>query len=141
MSDTMTNAPFFRWFRPFLPDFEDMQTGNLTMTGGFDVYEENDQVIVKAPIPGIPPDKVDVTYEDGVLRIRAQKEEPQEGAQKKKTVYRKNRITSYDYTTTLPRPINEKSLDANVENGIVTVTADIAPEAKPRKIAVKTKSK
>ena len=46
-------------------------------------------------------------------------------------------ISSVDYTTHLPRPINVDQLDAEIKDGVVTVTAPIAEEAKPKKISVK----
>jgi HSP20 family molecular chaperone IbpA len=84
---------------------------------------------------------VEVTYEDGVLRIRAKYEEKEEEKKKRKVVYRMDRVTSFDYTTTLPRPVDEKSIEARVENGVVVVSAKIAEEAKPKKIPVKVASK
>ncbi|GIW64355.1 MAG: hypothetical protein KatS3mg092_0288 [Patescibacteria group bacterium] len=124
--------PFFAW-----EDEEDLP--ELTMTEGLDVYEEDDQVVVKAAVPGVPADKVDVTFEDGVLRIRAKVEEKKEEKEKRKVVYRMDRVASFDYTTTLPRAVDEKTLEAKVENGVVTITAKIAEAAKPKRIPVKTK--
>lgn len=132
--------PFFskKWLRPFFSFDEDLdEWPELTMTEGLDVYEEDDKVVVKAAVPGIPADKVDVTFEDGVLRIKAKVEEKEEEKKKRKVVYRMDRVASFDYTTTLPRPVDEKSIEAKVENGVVIVSAKIAEEAKPKKIPVK----
>ncbi len=132
--------PFTRsWFKPFFSWEDEEDLPELTMTEGLDVYEEDDQVVVKAAVPGVPADKVEVTFEDGVLRIRAKVEEKEEEKKKRKVVYRMDRVASFDYTTTLPRPVDEKTLEAKVENGVVVVSAKIAEEAKPRKIPVKTK--
>jgi len=132
--------PFTRTFlKPFFAWEDDEDLPELTMTEGLDVYEEDDKVVVKAAVPGIPADKVDVTFEDGVLRIRAKIEESKEEKEKRKTIYRMDRVTSFDYTTTLPRPVDEKTLEAKVENGVVVVSAKIAEAAKPKKIPVKTK--
>jgi len=141
MTDLNLASPFFRWLnRPFTVDFEENQWPGFRVISGLDVYEEEDKIIVKAPVPGIPADKVDVTYENGVLRIKAKVEEEEE-KKKKRVMYRRGRVTSFDYTTTLPRPIEEKSLDARVEDGVVTVSANIAERAKPKKITVKAAGK
>lgn len=124
--------PFFSW-----EDEEDMP--ELTMTEGLDVYEEDDNIVVKAAVPGVPADKVEVTFEDGVLRIKGKVEEKKEEKEKRRVVYRMDRVASFDYTTTLPRAVDEKTLEAKVENGVVVVTAKIAEAAKPKKIPVKTK--
>lgn len=134
--------PFFprSWVRTFWPEDEE-EWPEITLTEGLDVYEQDDKIFVKAAVPGVPADKVDVTYEDGVLHIKAKVEENQEEKKKRKVVYRMERVASFDYTTTLPRPVDEKSIEAHVENGVVTVTAKIAEAAKPKRIPVKTKTK
>ncbi len=126
-----------RMFPPFFDDDQDWP--ELTMTQGLNVHEEDDKVVVKAAVPGIPDDKLNITYEDGVLHISGQVEETKEEKEKKKVVYRKQMISSVNYTTYLPRAIDANKIEAVVKNGIVTISAPIAPEAKPKKIMVKTK--
>jgi len=128
------------WLRPFWSEDEE-EWPELTMTEGLDVYEEDDKIVVKAAVPGVPADKVEVTFEDGVLLIKAKYEEKEEEKKKRKVVYRMDRVASFDYTTTLPRPVDEKSIEAKVENGVVIVSAKIAEEAKPKRIPVKVASK
>lgn len=133
--------PFARsWVRPFF-SWDEENMPEVTMTEGLDVYEEGDQVVVKAVVPGVPADKVDVTFEDGVLHIRAKVEEKEEEKKKRKTVYKMERIASFDYNTTLPRSVDAKTLEAKVEDGVVIVTAKVAEEAKSKRIPVKTKAK
>lgn len=128
---------FTRW--PSFFDEEDWP--EATMTEGFDVYEEGDNVIVKAAVPGVPAEKVEVTFEDGVLRVKAHTKETKEEKDKKKVVYRQDRVASFDYTTTLPRAVDADKISAEVDNGVVSVKAPIAPEARPKQISVKTKKK
>lgn len=127
--------------RPFFSNWDDEEWPEIKMTEGLDVFEENDQVVVKAAVPGVSADQVEVTFEDGVLRITARVEEREEEKKKKKVIYRMDRVASFDYTTTLPRAIDAKSLDAKVENGVVIITGKIAEEAKPKKIAVRATGK
>jgi HSP20 family protein len=122
--------------QPFFEDVEDWP--ELTMTQGLNVYEEDDTVVVKAAVPGIPEDKLEITYEDGMLHIRGSIQETEEEKKKKKVVYRKQMISSVDYTTYLPRPINAENIDAEVKDGVVTIKASVAEAAKPKRIAVKT---
>ena len=124
------------------PFFEDVdEWPSLTMTQGLNVYEEDDAVVVKAAVPGIPGDKLEITYEDGVLHVRGSVEEKEEEKSKKKVVYRKQMISSVDYTTYLPRPIDSEHIDATVKDGVVTIKAPIAEAAKPKRIAVKAAGK
>lgn len=141
MTNIRLTSPLARMmFRPLMTDIDD-QWPMMTLTEGLDVYEEDDQVVVKAAVPGIPAENVDIEFEDGVLRIKAQYEESQEEKSKKKIVYRQDRVARFDYTTTLPRPINPKTMEAHVEDGVLKVTAKVAEEAKPKKIPVKARVK
>lgn len=138
-------ADMRRSLRPFftLPPLwdEDEWPSFTTHTHELDVYETADEVVVKAPVPGIPADKVDITFEDGVLRISGRIEEKEEENNKKKVVHSEYRTRSFDYTTTLPRAIDPNKISAEVENGVVTVTAPLAEASKPKKISVKSKGK
>ena len=130
-------SPLARFIRPVMWEDFDQEWPAFTMTQGLDVYEEHDKVVVKASVPGVPAEKVEVTFEDGVLHIKAKQEESDEETEKKKVVYRMDRVASFDYTTTLPRPIDEKTLEADVVDGVVVVSAKIAEAARPRKVEVR----
>ena len=127
-------------FNPFFPVFdEDENWPQFRVNDNLDVYETENEIVVRAAVPGMAADKVEVTFENGVLRISAKSEETEEEKEKKKVVYKSQRVNYFDYTTTLPRAVDGDKIDASVKNGIVTNTAPIAPAAKPKKIAVKTK--
>lgn len=132
-------SPFPRWGWRVPSLFEEEEWPELTVTEGLDVYETENEVVVKAAIPGVPADKVEVTFEDGVLRIKGKVEETEEEKKRKKVVYRAQRMAVFDYTTTLPRAIDASKITAEAVDGVLTVKAPIAPAAKPKKIAVKTK--
>lgn len=138
MVNLRLSSPMARFFyRPLWDEEDEAQWPQITLTEGLDVYEDNDAVIVKAAVPGIPENKVEVTFENGVLSIKARNEESEEEQKKKKTVYRMDRVVAFSYTTTLPRPVDEKSIEAIVEDGVVTVKAKVAEAAKPKRIEVK----
>ena len=55
----------------------------------------------------------------------------------KKIVHQWNKISSFEYTTYLPRPIDSQSLEAKVKDGVITVSASVAETAKTKEIEVK----
>ncbi|RJQ26026.1 Hsp20/alpha crystallin family protein [Candidatus Parcubacteria bacterium] len=115
-----------------------------TMYEGLDIYETNDEIVIKAPVPGIPEENVDISFENGILRIHARSEETEEEKKKKKAVHKQQMIRHFDYTTTLPRMVDPDKITAEVEGGIITITAPISEAAKPKKISLrsmKTKQK
>ncbi len=120
--------PFSNLFSSGIVPFidEDESWPKLQISEGLDVYETENEVVVKAAVPGVPADKVKVTFEDGILRILAKTEEIQE-----------EKVVCFDYTTTLPRPIEGNKISAEVKNGIITVKAPIVKESKTKRIPVK----
>ena len=122
-------------FKPFL--WEDEDWPETKLTNGLNVYEEDDKVKVEAAVPGITSDKIKVTYEDGVLRIFGKTEDKELEKKGKKIIHQWNKVSSFEYTTYLPRPIDSHSLEAKVKDGVVTVSAAIAETAKAKEIEVK----
>lgn len=133
--------PFTPWLTDrFFPSVDEEENWpQIRVNEGLDVYETDSEVVVKASVPGIPSDKVEVTFEDGVLRIKAESQEDKEEKEGKKVVYKQQRASYFDYTTTLPRAVDGDRIDAEVSNGVVTIKAPIAQAAKPKRITVKTK--
>jgi HSP20 family protein len=127
------------WRRPRF--FEEEDWPELTITEGLDVYEEDNKVVVKAAVPGIKEKDLEVTYEDGVLNISGRTEEKEEEKKKNRVVHKMERVSSFNYTTYLPRPIKADKIEASIEDGVVMVTAPVTEEAKPRRIPVKTAAK
>lgn len=122
-------------FKPFLWDEDEWP--EMKMNSGLNVYEEGDRVIVEAAVPGIPSDKIKVTYEDGVLRVSARSEEKDVEKKGKRIVHQWNKVASFEYTTYLPRPIDTKSIDAKVKDGVITISSKVAETAKSKEIQVK----
>jgi len=100
---------------------------------GLSISEDEKNVYVEAAVPGVDPEKVEVTFDKGVLWIRGEAEEEEKG----KKYYRKA-SGSYSYRVTVPGNIDEKAEpEAVCKNGIMKVTFKKVPEAKPKKIPVK----
>jgi HSP20 family molecular chaperone IbpA len=88
-------------------------------------------------VPGLEPKDVKVTFKDGVLHVYGESSENEEEKRKGKVVKKWDMSTTVDYMTTLPRPIDTKTIDAKIKNGVITIKAKIAEDAKPREIEVK----
>ena len=124
------------WLKPF---FEEEEWGEAV--DSLSAYETDEAFVVKANVPGVPADKVDVSVEGGVVTIKAEHEETKEEKSKRKVVYREGRTAKYLYTTSIPCPVMADKAKAEIENGVVTVTIPKAPEAKPKKIKVLARGK
>lgn len=102
-----------------------------------DMYEEEDQIILKLKAPGFDDKNVDITIEDNSLTITGNAETEEEEKSKNKKYYRKE-ITQRSFTRTVSLPakvIAEKS-DAKFKNGILHITLPKAEESKPKKVSI-----
>ena len=101
----------------------------------FDVYEEKDNFVVKAEVPGMRKEDINVSLHDGDLIISGErKPEPKsEGTE----VYRSERyFGKFQRLVTLPATVAANNVKAEYKDGILTVTLPKSEEAKPRQIQV-----
>ncbi len=121
---------FWRW--PSVWEEEEAEFGGRQL----DVYETDDEIVIKAGVAGVDPKNVDVTFEDGILQIQGQEEEEEK---KGKKFYQKS-SRSYRYRVAVPGNVDlKKEPEAEVDKGVITITFKKAEEAKPKKITVKGK--
>ena len=102
------------------------------------VYETDDEIVVEAPVPGIPKDKIEITAEGGVVRIKGEVEEKEEDEKGKKYYCREARRSFY-YSTSVPSRGQWDKAEAEIENGVIKVRIPKAEEEKPKKIEIKAK--
>jgi HSP20 family protein len=100
-----------------------------------DVHEDGDHFYVDAELPGFTKDEVDVTLEDGVLTIRAERKIEEKGPEKE-PLHIERRWTQFQRSFTMPTAVNENSVKATLEGGVLKITLDKREEVKPHKIQV-----
>lgn len=116
------------------------EVGELESASTFavDVYQDDQGYVVKAAVPGVKPEDVDVTVEDDVLRIKAESKQEQE-VKEDQYLRREIRWGAVQRAMRLPADVDVDKIAANFENGILTLRLPRKPEAKPRTIKVQAK--
>lgn len=118
--------------------FEDEGEGLLQHfeeSSGLSVSEDEKNVYIEASVPGIRPEEIEISYEKGILWIKAMKKEETED--KKRKFYRKA-TSSFSYRVALPSNVEEgKQPEANCKNGILKVTFSKKKKSEAKKIPVK----
>ncbi|MGW6395089.1 Hsp20/alpha crystallin family protein [Streptomyces sp. NPDC055103] len=92
--------------------------------------EEDDTYVVRAELPGVPAENVDIELEGNELLISGELTEESRG-----TVLSR-RSGKFSYRTTLPSAVDSDSIDADLSDGILTVRIPKAAEAKRRRIEI-----
>ncbi len=101
-----------------------------------DVRETNDEIHVATELPGLTPEDVNVTVENGVLSISGEKkQEVQEGGDETYHLVER-RYGRFERSFTLPRSVNADQVKARFHNGVLTISLPKAEEAKPKKVQI-----
>lgn len=124
-------------FTPF-NDFDRLAASLFARQGlremPMDLYRDGDQYILRADLPGIDPESVDVDVDGQLLTIRAERELPE--VQDVQWITRERQSSSFVRQLNLGQGIDIQNIAANYDNGVLTVTIPVSAQAKPRKIQV-----
>ena len=102
-----------------------------------DIYETADDLVVRAVVPGVSPDGIDIQFQGGVLTLRARSDEHAvpEGA-----TWLVHEISPGEYIrqVTLPRTIDADTAHTTFDNGVLILTLPKTADAKPKQIKVQS---
>ena len=100
-----------------------------------DVVEQKDRFVLRADVPGVKPEDIDVNMENGVLSVSGQRAE--ETTEEAEGIRRIERLSGRFYRRfTLPETANAEAISAKSANGILEVVIPKQPEIKARRITV-----
>jgi HSP20 family protein len=125
--------------------FDDAFTRPLSVRDGWpmatpaiDMYQTDNDVVVKASIPGIKADEVQINITGDILTLKG--EAKQEAERKDRAWHiREQRFGSFERSLALPTAVKSDKAEAVFENGILTITLPKADEVKPRTINIQAK--
>lgn len=103
-----------------------------------DIFEDKDNLIVKAEVPGMKPEGIDVSLHEGVLTLSGERKSEEKYSDAE--TYRSERFLGrFQRTVTLPTPVDAEKVKASYEDGILKVILPKTEEAKPKHIDVNVK--
>ncbi len=100
-----------------------------------DVIEDENEFQVKASVPGIKPADLDITYNNNTLMIKGEVKEEYE-TEEGRYHMRERRFGSFSRSLTLPSNINADQIQADYQDGVLTLHLPKSEEAKPKRITV-----
>ena len=137
---------FMTKFRPFGMsrfgrDFEDLFdtacTNNelVAFNPAVDIVEEADRFLIKADLPGVSQDEIEIKVQDGELILAGKREEKREEKQEK-SYYCERRHGSFSRSFKLGDKVDTETIEAKYDSGVLTVSLPKKEETKPRQIEV-----
>jgi HSP20 family protein len=108
-----------------------------TRAPAVDVREKDDEYLMEVELPGLTDKDIELNVEDNILTLSSKKEESKE---EKKNGYliRERRDHEFARTFVLPAEVDREKIKAEFKNGLLVVNIPKKPEAKPRRIDVKS---
>jgi HSP20 family protein len=101
-----------------------------------DIVERPEAYVVTAELPGLTPEEVDITVEEGTLTIKGERKFYEES--KEQNFHRvERRFGSFQRSLSLPAQVKADQVEASFDKGVLTVTIPKAEQAKPRRVAIK----
>jgi len=103
-----------------------------------DMYQTDNDVVVKAALPGIKADEVQIDVTNDILTIKGEVKHEEEKKDKSWHI-REHRWGAFERSVMLPTGVNADRAQADFENGILTVRLPKSEQSKPKTITVKAK--
>ena len=107
-------------------------------TPAIDMYQTENDVIVKASVPGIKADEVQINITGDVLTLKGEVKQEEERNDKAWHI-REHRFGSFERSVALPTAVKTDKAEAVFEHGVLTITLPKADEVKPKTINIKAK--
>ena len=121
--------------RPFWPERWWPAAGTEMTTPAVDLYEEKDDIVVKAELPGMEKDNIEVSLSGNRLTIKGEKKQEEEV--KKEGYYRTERsYGSFLRTLELPTEVQTDKIKATFKNGILEIHLPKTEEAKKKETKI-----
>ncbi len=103
-----------------------------------DVVMEKDNVLVRAEVPGMTKDNLDISLNGDILTIKGEKHQEKES--KEKNIYRSERVYgSFQRSFVLPSAVNAEKISAAYNNGVLEITLPKKEEEKGKQIQISVK--
>jgi HSP20 family protein len=114
-------------------------TASGTWMPSMDVFETEDKIVAEIELPGIDPDRVDVSVEDSTLTVSGSREFTSEV--KDENVHRlERRYGAFTRAITLPQTADTEKVEARFDKGVLRVEVPKVERAKPKRIEIKATS-
>jgi HSP20 family protein len=121
-----------RWFDSTLSD----TLFSPALTPALDVQETEDSLRLSFEVPGVKPEDLSVTFENGILTVSGEKKFEQESQDENTGTRFERRYGRFERSVTLPRTVDPDKVTAHCDNGVLRIELPKTPEARPRKIEI-----
>jgi HSP20 family protein len=98
------------------------------------MWQDDDHLFIEAEMPGMSDNEIEVTVHNEMLYIRGERK-PEEG---RRYLYNGRSYGRFERAVTLPEAVKADEVRATLANGVLHIELPKSPEARPKRIAIKT---
>ncbi len=124
-----------RMFEYSFRTMDQWEGGEQQSSLALDVSEDQNNYTIKASIPGVNPDDVEITMNNDILTISGESRQENEQEQGQWHL-RERHFGRFSRSIRLPNAISSENIEATCENGVLIIQLPKAEETKPRRITV-----
>ena len=113
-------------------------SGNVggSLVPAIDLHEGDNSYTVRAEIPGVKKEDIDITVHDGVLTINAESRYENEEKEEGRVIRQERRYGKYVRSIRFGKDVDENNVKANYKDGVLELELPKVEEVKPKKIAI-----
>lgn len=126
---------------PLLPAvWRRIPTMEMRWAPAIDVFEKEDEFVVKAELPGMTEEDIDVSVVGDTLTLKGERKAESE-VKKDDYYYCERSYGSFSRSIAIPSNVDAKKIEANYEDGVLEISLPKTREVKPKKVSVSAKKK
>lgn len=143
---TTLASPIFSLRREIDRLFEDTFTGNgnrstTNWMPAVDVRESQGELLLNFEMPGVSPENIEITADNGVLTVRGEKREERKEGDEQQYHLVERTFGTFSRSFQLPKNLDESKIEAGFEHGVLTVRIPKAALPQPKRIEIKGSSR
>jgi len=120
-------------FKPVIPDDDRLSMWNWNPT--VDIYDNDENIVIKAELPGIDKKDIVIDVKDGMLTLKGERSSDNEVKDEK--YYRRERtFGKFERTFRLPAKVDPEKISADYKDGVLKINIPKPEEIKPKQITV-----
>lgn len=104
-------------------------------TPAIDIIDKNNEVVVRAEMPGVKKEDIDISFQDNALTVKGEIKED-DGVKDENYAYSERNYRYYARSISIPFKVNPDRIKASLKDGLLTIQFPKAEELQPKKISV-----
>ena len=128
---------FYRDMDRWLDNMDGRTVVSADWSPAVDVAEEDNRYVLHADLPGVSPDDIEITFNEGMLTVRGERRKSEETEEEGKRIVERS-YGSFERSFRLPEMVDADHIEAKTDHGVLEVSIPKKEKAQAKKITVQS---